>query len=226
MSSPIMRNRGVSTALVAVLVAIVQTTLLITLVSTQSTTTESSAVVANDGQDNFLILRANEISDNPQLLSFLQTASKAEIEEIVENSELVKNKILERTKVAVEARERNKQTQVTKGEAGDQSVLSSAEPTKSVPLGMPLETPTKASYDESDDDDDDDEDNYHAINKLILPKITGDVKKGAVKVFKISKALKVKLKELLKKPKKKGGKKKAGQPVAVWPMFRYKVTTN
>lgn len=161
----------------------------------------SYPILYEDGSDNYLLLSDDELVNNAEILRYLSSSSKEEVEEILDGNPMIQNQLLDRvTKIVRQRKSRNRhpgsslQTQV----AG------------SVSKG-PVRVPSpylRPSYVQYDDDDDDDDaafvrrPNKKKDKKLLLLK--AKLKKKAMKLFKIGAKLKKKILKMKKKKAKKG----------------------
>jgi hypothetical protein len=189
---------------------------------------DNSALVVDDGKDNFLILNADEVKANAQLLSLLSSASKEEVEELVDSNPRYRETILNRIRGAAEQKRYNKHRGEMKAPGNEtvavtkevESSASSAAvpPPPPAPLGMPQEKPAVDLADDNNDDDD-----AHVIDRLK----SASSQAGALKIFKIGAGIKAKLAAIVKKSKLKGMKKgnKSGTAAGGWPGFHYQVST-
>lgn len=196
-------------------------------------TANDAPVMVDDGQYNFLILNEDEVNSNAQLLSFLSTASKEDVEEIVGTNPHLQETLLTRIKSAVEQRKQKGKT-VPVLSLPDKTIIKQANVDVTLKggaskMGMPKHN---AKYGFKIDDDDEIGVDEEQVDEQQVAKWQAQIQKNALKVFKVGKGFRDKVAALIKhesadedattdKEKKKKRKKQRQ-----WPHLHYKISTS
>lgn len=201
-NSEVHRCRPLTLALVCIMLARV------TCVSTFSSDTKSIVnsypIVYENGNDNYLLLSDDELVHNADILRYLSSSGKEEIEEILDENPMIQNQLLDRITKILRQRERK-----------NPRPMHHVTPQVS---GGALENPTRVSptylaeqqvhqLNDEYDDDDDDEGSVMGPNKKKgkkLHMLRAKLKKKAMKLFKIGSKLKKKILKMRKRKAKLG----------------------
>lgn len=186
------------------------------LIASENSIVNSYPIIYEDGQDNYLLLSDDELVKNAEILRYLSSSTKEEVEEIVDGNPLIQNQLLDRVTKIVRQRQKNKS--VNKPKQQTQVITGSPDVKGPVPV---YSQPVAQYYDEYDDgkkgdkgdkeEKEDKEDKRHKDNKRYPSKydrrvklllLKAKLKKKAIKWFKIGSKLKNKLVLMAKKNSK------------------------
>lgn len=179
------------------------------LIASENSIVNSYPIIYEDGQDNYLLLSDDELVKNAEILRYLSSSTKEEVEEIVDGNPMIQNQLLDRVTKIVRQRQKSKSVNKQK----QKQVISGGPDIKGHPQVYEQQQMTEYDVDDNEKDDNEDKDdkgdegkkrnpNYNKRIKLLLLK--AKLKKKAIKWFKIGSKLKKKLVMMAKKRKNKG----------------------
>ena len=179
------------------------------LTEAASSPASSYPVVIDDGKESFLVLDDSEVLQNAEILRYLSTASKEDVEEVVGDNPALTDLMLDKIKTAVRSKAHRKSTE---------------------PVAIIKETQQAAVGDKTGEPATDNDDNEDIDLDLRAKVWQSKLKSGASKIFKIGAGFKDKLLAFRTRQTADEATKRGQVVVAKkksrWPHFHYNVSTS
>lgn len=181
----------------------------------EKTIAGSYPLVVDDGNDSYLVLNDDEILQNPKLLKHLSSASKEEVEEMVDGNPVVQTALLNKIRDAVDKKKilKAKGNSKLSPSVNKGKYQSYYEDVVAISDGDLADT--------NEEEEDDDQVDEELEDEVSLAKWKDKFKLKPSKIFKIGNKFKEKL---IGMKRKKAAKKEAKH--SSWPHFHYKFSHN